>query len=45
MKEDVTEKQFCESIHSAICGNLALAELFTALFKKAEGKEKCQLKK
>jgi len=36
MKENVTEKKFCDSIHSAISGNLELAELFNSLFKKAE---------
>lgn len=45
MKDEVTEKKFCDSIHSAICGNLELAEIFTALFKKVEGERKCQLKK
>jgi len=45
MKENVTEKKFCDSIHSAICGNLELAEIFVSVFKKAEGERKCQLKK
>ena len=45
MKETVTEKKFCDSIHSAISGNLELAELFVSVFKKAEGERKCQLKK
>ena len=45
MKETVTKKKFCDSIHSAISGNLELAELFNSIFKKAEGKRKCQLKK
>ena len=45
MKENVTEKKFCDSIHSAICGNLEIEKLFVSLFKKAEGERKCQLKK
>lgn len=45
MKDEVTEKKFCDSIHSAIGGNLELAELFNSLFKKPEGGRKCQLKK
>ena len=46
MKEDVTEKKFCDSIHSAICGNLELEALFVSVFKKIEGERKCnQLKK
>lgn len=44
MKNEVTKKKFCDSIHSAISGNLELAELFNSLFKKKGGK-KCQLKK
>lgn len=45
MKENVEVKNFTDSIHSAISGNLELAELFNSLFKKAEGERKCQLKK
>ena len=45
MKNEVSKKQFTDSIHSAISGNLELAELFNSLFKKAEGERKCQLKK
>lgn len=45
LKENVTVKSFTDSIHSAISGNLELAELFNSLFKKAEGERKCQLKK
>lgn len=45
MKDEVTKKKFCDSIHSAISGNLELEELFVSLFKKAEGEKKCQLKK
>lgn len=45
MKDNVTVKSFSDSIHSAISGNLELAELFNSLFKKAEGERKCQLKK
>ena len=44
MKNEVSKKQFTDSIHSAISGNLELAELFNLLFKKKGGKE-CQLKK
>ena len=44
MKDNVTVKSFSDSIHSAISGNLELAELFNSLFKKKGGK-KCQLKK
>lgn len=42
MKNEVTKKKFSDSIHSAISGNLELAELFNSLFKKAEGERKCQ---
>ena len=45
LKDNVTVKSFTDSIHSAISGNLELAELFNSLFKKAEGERKCQLKK
>ena len=45
MKDEVTEKMFCDSIHSAISGNLELEAIFVSVFKKAEGKNKCQLKK
>ena len=45
MKTEITKKTFTDSIHSAISGNLELAELFVSLFKKVEGEKKCQLKK
>jgi len=46
MKNEVTEKTFCDSIHSAISGNLELAKLFIHLFKNQSGGKKCnQLKK
>ena len=45
MKENVEVKNFTDSIHSAISGNLELEALFVSVFKKAEGEKKCQLKK
>ena len=45
MKSDVSEKKFCDSIHSAIKGNLELEKIFISVFKNVEGEKKCQSKK
>ena len=43
-KIKVTEKEFCDAVHSAIGDDIELVQLFNKLFKK-NGGEQCQLKK